>query len=116
VTLKLSPVTDLQGFANYRAPSATEGGRQSAFVYMNFALRRKMWNDKGSVTLRLSDPFNLMKWGYRTADGRVVELNEQHFGQRGLFFTISRTFGQQLKLRPQQQDTESQGPPQPGPP
>jgi ferric enterobactin receptor len=114
-TLKLSPVTDLQAFANYRGPSATEGGTQMAFVYMNFALRRKLWGDKGSVTLRVADPFNLMKWGYRTADGRVIQLDEQHFGQRGLFFTISRTFGQELKLRPQQ-DTEPQGNQQPGPP
>jgi outer membrane receptor protein involved in Fe transport len=114
-TVKLSPLTDLQAFANYRAPSATEGGSQSAFVYMNFALRRKLWGDKGSVTLRLADPFNLMAWGFRTADGRVIELNEQHFGQRGLFVTMSRTFGQALKLRPQQQD-EPQGAPQQGPP
>jgi ferric enterobactin receptor len=114
-TLKLSPVTDLQTFANYRAPSATEGGSQSAFVYMNFALRRKLWGDKGSVTLRVADPFNLMSYGFRTADGRVIELNQQHFGQRGLFVTMSRTFGQALKLRPQQQD-EPQGAPQPGPP
>ncbi|MGH7602356.1 MAG: outer membrane beta-barrel family protein, partial [Gemmatimonadaceae bacterium] len=115
-TLKLSPVTDLQAFANYRAPSATEGGSRSAFVFMNFALRRKLWNDKGSVTLRASDPFNLMSYGFRTTDGRVIELNQQHFGQRALFVTLSRTFGQQLKLRPQQQEGDSQGPPQPGPP
>jgi ferric enterobactin receptor len=108
-------VTDLQAFANYRAPSATEGGSQTAFVYMNFALRHKLWGDKGSVTLRLADPFNLMAYGFRTADGRVIELNQQHFGQRGLFVTISRTFGQALKLRPQQQD-EPQGAPQQGPP
>jgi outer membrane receptor protein involved in Fe transport len=114
-TLKLSAVTDLQAFANYRAPRASEGGRQSAFVYMNFALRRKLWNDKGSVTLRVADPFNLMMWGYRTADGRVIELNQQHFGQRGLFLNFSRTFGQELKLRPQRQD-EPQGAQQPGPP
>jgi ferric enterobactin receptor len=114
-TVKLSPVTDLQTFANYRAPSATEGGSQSAFVYMNFALRRKLWGDKGSVTLRVADPFNLMTYGFRTADGRVIELNEQHFGQRGLFITMSRNFGQALKLRPQQQE-EPQGAPQPGPP
>jgi ferric enterobactin receptor len=114
-TLKLSPLTDLQAFANYRAPSATEGGSRSAFVFMNFALRRKLWNDHGSVTLRVADPFNLMTWGYRTADGRVIELNQQHFGQRGLFVTLSRNFGQELKLRPQQQGGESQGPPQPGP-
>ena len=80
--MKLNPVTDLQTFANYRAPSATEGGSQTAFVFMNFALRRKLWGDKGSVTLRVADPFNLMAYGFRTADGRVIELNEQHFGQR----------------------------------
>lgn len=113
-TIKLNPLTDLQTFANYRAPSATEGGSQNAFVYMNFALRRKLWGDKGSVTLRVADPFNLMAYGFRTADGRVIELNEQHFGQRGLFVSLSRTFGQALKLRPQQQD-EPQGAPQPGP-
>ncbi len=115
-TLKLSPVTDLQAFANYRGPSATEGGSRSAFVFMNFALRRKLWGDKGNVTLRVADPFDLMTWGYRTADGRVIESNERHFGQRGVFVTLSRNFGQQLKLRPQQQEGESQGPPQPGPP
>jgi len=114
-TIKLSPVTDLQTFANYRAPSATEGGSQTAFVYMNFALRRKLWGDKGSVTLRVADPFNLMEYGFRTADGRVIELNEQHFGQRAVFVSMSRTFGQALKLRPQQQE-EPQGAPQPGPP
>jgi ferric enterobactin receptor len=114
-TVKLSPVTDLQAYANYRAPQKTEGGSQTAFVYMNFALRRKLWGDKGSVTLRFADPFNLMTYGFRTADGRVIELNEQHFGQRGLFVSMSRTFGQALKLRPQQQD-EPQSAPQSGPP
>ena len=114
-TIKLNPVTDLQTFANYRAPSATEGGSQTAFVFMNFALRRKLWGDKGSVTLRVADPFNLMQYGFRTADGRVIELNTQHFGQRAVFVAMSRTFGQALKLRPQQQE-EPQGAPQPGPP
>ena len=116
LTWKLSPVTDLQAFANYRGPYAREGGSQTAFVYMNLALRRKLWADQGSLTLRVADPFNLMTYGYRTADGRVIELSEQHFGQRGLFLTISRTFGQELKLRPRQQDAEPQASPQPGPP
>ena len=115
-TWKLSPITDLQAFANYRGPYAREGGSQTAFVYMNLALRRKLWGDQGSLTLRVADPFNLMTYGYRTADGRVIELSEQHFGQRGLFLTISRNFGQELKLRPRQQDAEPQGSPQPGPP
>jgi ferric enterobactin receptor len=116
VTWKLSPIADLQAFANYRGPYAKEGGSQMAFVYMNLALRRKLWSDQGSLTLRVADPFNLVTYGYRTADGRVIELSRQHFGQRGLFLTISRNFGQELKLRPRQQDAEPQGSPQPGPP
>jgi ferric enterobactin receptor len=112
LTWKLTPKTDLQAFANYRAPSATEGGSQTAFVFMNFGLRNKVWGDQGSITLRVADPFNLMKWGFRTADGQVIELTERHFGQRGLFLTITRNFGQQLKLRPRQQDDQPQTAPQ----
>jgi len=42
---------------------------QSAFVSMNFAFRRKLWNDRGSLTVRVADPFNMMNFGYRTANG-----------------------------------------------
>jgi outer membrane receptor protein involved in Fe transport len=113
-TWKLSPVTDLQGFANYRAAYATEGGSQNAFVFMNAAVRRKLWGDQGSVTLRVADPFNLMSYGYRTLDARVDEFTQRHFGVRGLFITVSRNFGQQLKLRPRQQEPEATA--APGPP
>jgi ferric enterobactin receptor len=112
LTLKLSPKTDLQAFANYRAPSATEGGSQTAFVFMNIGLRNKVWGDQGNVSVRVADPFNLMKWGFRTANGQVIELSERRFGQRGLFVTITRNFGQQLKLRPRQQDDQPQAAPQ----
>lgn len=115
-TWKLSPVTDVQLFANYRAPAATEGGTQLAFVFMNLAVRRKLWGEQGNVSLRLADPFNLMKFGYRTSNGRVIELSERHFGQRGLNLTLSRNFGQQLKLRPKSQEPDAQSAPVPGVP
>jgi outer membrane receptor protein involved in Fe transport len=115
-TWKLSALTDAQLFANYRAPSVTEGGSQSAFVFMNFGVRHKQWGDQGSISLRVADPFNLMAFGYRTANGQVIEVSERRLGQRGLFVTISRNFGQQLKLRPKQQDAEPQGPPTPAGP
>ena len=114
-TWKFSPVTDLQVFANYRAPTKTEGGRQQAFVFSNVALRQKLWGDKGSLTLRVSDPFNLTTWGFRTADGRVIESTERRFGIRGVFLTFSRNFGQQIKLRPRQQEPDA-APPTPGGP
>ena len=116
VTRTLSSSTDAQLFANYRAPFATEGGSQRAFVMMNVALRRKLWRDQGSLSLRISDPFNLMSFGFRTANGQVIEVSERRFQQRGLFLTVSRNFGQQLRLRPRQQEPEAQAVPQPGVP
>ena len=114
-TWKFSPVTDLQMFASYRAPTKTEGGRQDAFVFTNIALRQKLWGDKGSVAIRVSDPFNLTSFGFRTQDGRVIESTQRRFGIRGVFISVSRNFGQQIKLRPRQQEPDAQ-PPTPGGP
>ena len=76
-----------------------------------------MWGDKGNISLRVSDPFKLQKFGYRTANGTVVEYSERFFGTRAVFLTITRNFGQALKLQPKQQDPDAtQGAPGPPPP
>jgi ferric enterobactin receptor len=113
-TWKVSPKADAQLFAFYRAPYATEGGSQLASVSMNLAGRYKIWGDQGNIALRISDPFKLQKYGYRTANGTVVEYSERFFGSRAIFLTVTRNFGQALKLQPKQQDPEAQ--PQTGPP
>ncbi|MFI5256390.1 MAG: hypothetical protein ACHQRK_03945 [Gemmatimonadales bacterium] len=64
----------------------------------------------------MSDPFNTMHFGYRTANGQVIEDSVRRFGMRGVFLTVTRNFGQQLKLRPKAPETEPQGPPSGGPP
>jgi ferric enterobactin receptor len=117
VTYAFSKRTDGQLFANYRAPYATEGGKQSAFAMVNLAFRHKLWGDQGNLSLRISDPFNMMSFGFRLADGRVIELSERRFGQRGIFVTVSRNFGKPLRLRPRPQEPEPQQTvPQAGPP
>ena len=99
-TYKISALTDVQTNANYRAPFRTEGGSQLAQVNMNMGFRYKVWGDQGNISLRLSDPFKLSKFGYRTANGTVVEYSERYFGQRAIFLSVSRNFGQALRLRP----------------
>jgi ferric enterobactin receptor len=113
-TWKFSPKTDAQLFVFYRAPYATEGGSQLASVSMNMATRYKLWGDQGNVSLRVSDPFKLQKYGYRTANGTVVEYSERFFGSRAIFITVTRNFGQAIKLQPKQQDPDAQA--QTGPP
>jgi ferric enterobactin receptor len=113
-TWKFSPKADAQMFAFYRAPYATEGGSQLASVSMNLAGRYKVWGEQGNISLRVSDPFKLQKFGYRTANGSVVEYSERFFGTRAVFLTITRNFGQAIKLQPKQQDPDAQA--QTGPP
>jgi hypothetical protein len=102
-TYKVSPQLDAQAFGNYRAPYRTEGGSQLANVNMNFSLRYKPWGEQGgAVALRVSDPFALAKSGYHTASGSVVEFSQRYFQQRVLYLSVTRNFGQELKLRPKE--------------
>lgn len=105
-TWKLTKQLDAQMFSNYRSAMRTEGGQTRAFTYMNFALRDKLWGDKGSITLRVTDPFNMMTFGSMTQNPEVIQSTVRNFGQRGIVIAFSRSFGQQLKLRPKQADDQ----------
>lgn len=104
-TWNFTSATDVQASANYLAPSTMEGGTQRAYASMNLAFRHKLWSDKGSVTLLVADPFN-MRFGVLTQNAQVSQLSERNYGLRGVFVTFSRNFGQQLKLRPRQDDAQ----------
>jgi hypothetical protein len=72
--------------------------------------------DQGNISLRVSDPFNTMHFGYRSVNGQVIEDSVRRFGMHGVLLTVTRNFGQQLTLRPKASDTEPQGPPTGGAP
>jgi outer membrane receptor protein involved in Fe transport len=115
-TWTFSKRADAQAFAFYRAPFATEGGSQIASVSMNLGARYKVWGDQGNISLRVSDPFKMQKFGYRTANGTVIESAERFFGTRAVFITVSRNFGKALKLQPKQQDPDATAQTTPTPP
>jgi len=111
-TWVFSPVFDAQVTGNYRAPVKTEGGSQIASASLNASARYKMWGDKGNISLRISDPFKLQKFGYRTTNGTVIESASRYFSARAVFLTITRNFGQSLRIKPKSDpDVPQQGPP-----
>lgn len=111
-TWKFSPLFDMQMTANYRAALKTEGGSQLASASANASARYKVWGDKGNISLRIADPFKLQKFGYKTANGTVIETSQRYFQSRAVFLTVSRNFGQALKLRPKSDpDIPQSGPP-----
>jgi outer membrane receptor protein involved in Fe transport len=119
--LKLGKRTDVSVFGMYRAPMNTEFGRIGAFAMTNMSLRQKFMNDKASVTFRVQDPFNTMRFRSYTDDpngvlGYRIDT-ERRFGARGAFISFNYSFGQTPRLRTptQQQPQSDPGQPMGGP-
>ncbi|TGD80770.1 TonB-dependent receptor domain-containing protein [Hymenobacter wooponensis] len=56
-----TPKLDIQVTGNYRAAAVTAQGRISPVGSMDVALRQRLFNDRGAVTLRVSDVFNTQR-------------------------------------------------------
>ena len=110
---KFTGSTDAQLAWIWRAPFVIEGGKRGTVAYTALAVRHKLWGEQGGITLRVVDPLNILSYDYHMVSDGMAELSRRQYGQRGLFLTVSRNFGQQLKLRPRQAEPEA--PPSRGP-
>ncbi|CAN5435802.1 TonB-dependent receptor [soil metagenome] len=110
-TFNFSPKTSLQAMYFYRAPMAIEGGRFSSFSMTNLSLRQKL-NDKATVTLRVADPFNTMKFRVDAGDDNIKQITERSFDSRAVHLTFQYNFGQAPRMR--QRRPEPQQEAQPG--
>jgi outer membrane receptor protein involved in Fe transport len=94
--------TTLQGTYFYRAPTKIERGEFAAQQMANFSVRQKVMEGKGTISLRLQDPFNTMGMRIKTGDDNIIQLTSRKFGVRAAFLTFQYNFGQTPKLRPVQ--------------
>ncbi|HEX2207432.1 MAG TPA: TonB-dependent receptor, partial [Longimicrobium sp.] len=110
--VQLTPRLDLQGFVMYRAPMDVEQGRMGSFVMSMLSLRQKVMGDKGSISLRVVDPFDRMGFSMQTNDPLYYQLNERRWGARAAYLTFSYNFGQtpRLRNRPPAEAPEVQSP------
>jgi ferric enterobactin receptor len=88
----------------YRAPMAFERGRFDSFQMLNVSLRQ-MVSPKSSVTLRVMDPFNMMKFRAEAEYDNVFQITERQMAIRGVQLSFQHTFGQTPRMRePRRQD------------
>ncbi len=74
------------------------------------AFRQKVQKDRGTISLRIQDPFNTMQMSVRTGTGTLVQMTDRHFGVQGVYLGYSWAMGQAPRFRPQPQD-QQQGQP-----
>ncbi|HET7187988.1 MAG TPA: TonB-dependent receptor [Gemmatimonadaceae bacterium] len=109
-TTQMTSRLSLQASYFYRAPMKIERGEFAAMQMANFALKQKIDGDNSSVTLRVSDPFNTMKFRILAGDDNVTQLTERRFGARQLFVTYQYSYGQAPRVRqPRPEDQPQQG-------
>jgi outer membrane receptor protein involved in Fe transport len=110
-TYNLNPRTSFTTQYTYRAPVQIEGGRFDAAQLTNLSLRQKLYGEKMNLTLRLSDPFNKMRFRIRAGDDNIIQLTERTQTSRALHLTLQYTFGRPPRIRQQPQQQDSGGTP-----
>lgn len=103
---QLTPDLTLQAQYFYRAPMNFERGRFSAFQNGSFALRQKVMGERGTVTLRLTDPFETAGFRVEAGDDEVLQITERSFNARALHITFQYTFGQAPRVRQPRPDAQ----------
>ncbi|MET0398684.1 MAG: TonB-dependent receptor [Longimicrobiaceae bacterium] len=113
---KVSPTLDVQGMYMYRAPMNVEQGRVSAFSMTSLSLRQKLRGDRSSLSLRVMDPFNTMRFNVRTDDGRFIQETDRRFGARAVFLGFNYNFGRPPRVRQPQPQQQPEADPRSGVP
>jgi len=99
VTSELTKTITMQAAYNYKAPLKIERGEYGAQQIANFALRKKVQGDKAALLVRVQDPFELMKFGIKTSDGKVLQLTERNPQSRVMVVGYQYSFGRPPKVR-----------------
>lgn len=105
-SLNLNPKTAIQAMYLYRAPMKIERGRYSSSTTADISLRRQLSGDKASVSLRVSDPFNTMRFRLQGQDDYTTQIIERKFNTRALYLTFQYNFGQAPKIRQRRPEIE----------
>jgi ferric enterobactin receptor len=109
-TTNVTPTLMFQASYFYRAPMKIERGEFSATQAANFVVRRKIDGDNSSVSLRVNDAFNTMKFRILAGDDNVTQLTERRFGGRTVFLTYQYNYGQAPRVRqPRPEDQPQSG-------
>jgi len=92
-TIRVATTVDVQALLSYQAPMNVEQGRNASRTRFTLAARRKLMEDRMSVTLRLIDPFNTSRESSTTIDPRFYQISDRRRTIRGLLLSVNWTFG-----------------------
>ncbi|MBX6364198.1 MAG: TonB-dependent receptor [Gemmatimonadetes bacterium] len=102
--------TELSWFSMYRAPRKVEQGRIAGLSMSNFSVRQRLWNDRTSLTLRVSDPFDTMRWQSWIATEEYTQVSQRDADARAVYVSFRWSFGQKPQFRDRDGGERTSGP------
>jgi len=92
-TFRATSTVEVQALLSYQAPMTVEQGRNASRTRFTLAARKKLMEDRISVTLRVIDPFNTSRESNTTIDPRFYQVSDRRRAIRGLLLSVNWTFG-----------------------
>lgn len=83
----------------YRAPMDIENGRVGSFSRTNVALRQQLFNRKASLSVRVSDPFDVSGFRMEREDERFLQRSFRSWDSRQVSLSFTYNFGNQQQER-----------------
>lgn len=99
MTLDVTKSFAVQGVYNYRAPMKIERGEMGAQQAANIVFRKKIQGDKATLLLRVSDPFEMVRFHVKTGDENLLQVTERNPESRWIFVGYQYNFGRPPKVR-----------------
>jgi len=93
VTITFMPGLDMQFSYFYRAPIDVEGGRIAAFSRGDVALQQKLFDDRGRIGIRVTDPFDSRGFSIVRSDQNYYQEYHHTWNSRSVNLTFSYNFG-----------------------
>lgn len=105
-TFNVRPTTALQANYFYRAPMNIERGRFGSRSGTNVSIRQRLYGDKATATLRVSDVFNTNRFRVEVGDDNIIQLTERAFSNRAVYLSFQYSIGQQPRIRQRQEEQQ----------
>jgi outer membrane receptor protein involved in Fe transport len=110
-TLQATDGLALQATYNYRSPYGIERARWAAYQMTTLMARQRVYGERGTISVRVLDPFNTNRFAIRTANDRLLQLTERRPGVRGVYVGYQYATGRAPRLRQPRQEQQAPGPP-----
>jgi outer membrane receptor protein involved in Fe transport len=90
----------------FNGPSVMAQATRTGFYTVDAGLRKELWDRKASLSLRLSDIFNTMKFQVKTDDPNLKALMEFKRETRILYVTFTYKINEGIKQKERQRQQE----------